>query len=141
MILRKTASTGHYLTRGTAPLLARQASVSPSAKGWEGDPAVAQTQGSGPSAQAAGPLPLGTTGAPATVPASPPGLGLPLLPDRPAPHQSSALSLHVNTALIAVSLTPQAPPPISGTGSSPLTAFVTALPLATHMRSEPRARG
>lgn len=45
------------------------------------------------------------------LPPSPPGLGLPFLPECPAPHHCSALSLHVNTALIAPSLTPRAPPP------------------------------
>lgn len=51
---------------------------------------------------------------PGYTPRRPPSLlalGLPLLPDSPAPHHCSTLSLHVNTALIAASLKPRAPPP------------------------------
>lgn len=56
------------------------------------------------SAQAAGPLPWQRAGF----------RRLPAIPEVPAPHHCSALSLHVNTALIAVSLTLRAPPPSLG---------------------------
>lgn len=56
------------------------------------------------SVQAAGPLPWQCAGS----------CRLPAIPEVPAPHHCSALSLHVNTALIAVSLTLRAPPPSLG---------------------------
>lgn len=56
-------------------------------------------------------MPLATTRIHTMAPAAPAELGLPLLPNCPAPHHCSALSLHVNTALIAASFTPRAPPP------------------------------
>ena len=63
---------------------------------------------------------MATTGIHAKAPAIPEGRGLPLLPDSPDPHHCSTLSLHVNTALIAVSLKTRAPPP--RLGNRPLSA-------------------
>ncbi|KAG8516929.1 Methyl-CpG-binding domain protein 4, partial [Galemys pyrenaicus] len=54
------------------------------------------------------------------------GSAPPLLPDCPAPHHCSALSLHVNTALIAASRTPRAPPP--GLSNRPRFASLSGYP-------------